>query len=517
MPDIGLNNLTSLAATTVGSQSAVATGSARGFDDYLQRAGGDGAIDPRQSGSSSDSELQDKTPSSGAGRDFHQAQSTDEGSALSPDQSPPSASDGQSKPTDDAGSAKNGRSSADREKRPASAPEANSQTPAAACVAVASGSVVGQASAPDATAVYVGPPTDAAPLVKAPGVGAIAKASDGNIPTVNPVDGQTAPTTNASDGAAAQSATTSATATDFQVQPTVVAANPAAPVTQAVATAGIAAVVKSTPIPSATKTSPQSSGPSVAASPTPDQPKPTRSERATGTDPRSAANSPATEIQIAAAGVVASGSGPDSQPADSSPNSNQKNGAPATEAVGAKSPPASAAVTTSDAASAPKLAPTSAPAVQSGSSSGASEVDRVRFIQRVAGAFQAADDQGGQIRIRLSPPELGSMRLEISVRNGLMTAHIQTESDTARNMLLDHLPQLRDRLADHNIKIDHFDVELSNQSRSGTPQNFAGNADQRLLVPSGNAVRSRAASGSEPTSASAGAMRAANGRLDVTV
>ncbi len=109
------------------------------------------------------------------------------------------------------------------------------------------------------------------------------------------------------------------------------------------------------------------------------------------------------------------------------------------------------------------------------------------------------------------------MRLEISVRNGLMTAHIQTESDTARNMLLDHLPQLRDRLADHNIKIDHFDVELSNQSRSDTPQNFAGNADQRLPVPSGNAVRSRAASGSEPTSASAGAMRAANGRLDVTV
>jgi flagellar hook-length control protein FliK len=111
------------------------------------------------------------------------------------------------------------------------------------------------------------------------------------------------------------------------------------------------------------------------------------------------------------------------------------------------------------------------------SDAGTSQVDRVRFLQRVAGAFRAADEQGGQIRLRLSPPELGSMKLELNVRDGLMTAHVQAETDAARNLLLDHLPQLRERLADHNIKIDHFDVELMNQSKSGTPQNFAGGRD----------------------------------------
>jgi len=98
-----------------------------------------------------------------------------------------------------------------------------------------------------------------------------------------------------------------------------------------------------------------------------------------------------------------------------------------------------------------------------------------------------------------------------------MTAHVQTETDTARNMLLDHLPQLRDRLADHNIKIDHFDVELTNQSRSGTPQNFTGNANPRQPAMSGGARPRAASAASNPTITPPAAVRAANGRLDVTV
>ena len=89
-------------------------------------------------------------------------------------------------------------------------------------------------------------------------------------------------------------------------------------------------------------------------------------------------------------------------------------------------------------------------------------------MQRVARAFQAADDEGGQIRLRLSPPELGSMKLEITMHGGTMTAHVETETSAARNMLLDNLPALRQRLADQNIKIGQFDVDLKDQSGGGT-------------------------------------------------
>jgi len=150
-------------------------------------------------------------------------------------------------------------------------------------------------------------------------------------------------------------------------------------------------------------------------------------------------------------------------------------------------------------------------------SSSAGEVDRVKFLQRVSSAFRAADEQGGQIRLRLSPPELGSMRLELTLRNGLMTAHVQAETDTARNMLLDHLPQLRERLADHNIKIDHFDVELMNQSKNGTPQNFAGQRDSGYSLGQDGPRRTPNRATGAATVSSLSSARKSDGCLDVTV
>jgi len=89
------------------------------------------------------------------------------------------------------------------------------------------------------------------------------------------------------------------------------------------------------------------------------------------------------------------------------------------------------------------------------------EPEQTRFIARVARAFQAADARDGNIRIRLSPPELGSMSLEIRVDNGTITARVETESTMARNALLENLSSLQDRLAELDIKIDSFDVDVT--------------------------------------------------------
>ena len=102
--------------------------------------------------------------------------------------------------------------------------------------------------------------------------------------------------------------------------------------------------------------------------------------------------------------------------------------------------------------------------------SGPDQVERVRFVQRVARAFEAMGDRGGSVRLRLHPPELGSLRLEVTVRNGTMTARLEVESNSARTMLLDNLPALRDRLAGQDIKVGRFDVDLSDRSGGGTPQ-----------------------------------------------
>ncbi len=97
------------------------------------------------------------------------------------------------------------------------------------------------------------------------------------------------------------------------------------------------------------------------------------------------------------------------------------------------------------------------------------QVDRARFVQRVARAFRTIGKRSGSVRLRLSPPELGSLRLEITVRNGLMTARVEAETSTARNLLLDNLPALRDRLAQQDIRVKQFDVSLMDRSPGGLP------------------------------------------------
>ena len=91
---------------------------------------------------------------------------------------------------------------------------------------------------------------------------------------------------------------------------------------------------------------------------------------------------------------------------------------------------------------------------------GTEQAIRARFIQRVAGAVRIAVQRGGHLRLRLSPPELGSLRLDVTLKNGALEAHIRAETSTARSLLLDSLPVLRDRLAAQGIRVERFDVDL---------------------------------------------------------
>lgn len=99
--------------------------------------------------------------------------------------------------------------------------------------------------------------------------------------------------------------------------------------------------------------------------------------------------------------------------------------------------------------------------------------NRAQLIQRVAGAFESAAERGGPIRLRLHPPELGSLRVEVTVRNGAMSARLEAESETARNVLIEHLPALRERLAEHQVRVDRFEVNWSGSSPGGLPQQTA--------------------------------------------
>lgn len=91
---------------------------------------------------------------------------------------------------------------------------------------------------------------------------------------------------------------------------------------------------------------------------------------------------------------------------------------------------------------------------------------RVRFVQRVASAFKAAGERDGTVRVRLSPPELGSLRLQVTIKQGVMTAQLETETPEARRVLMENLPELRDRLAQQDMKVERFDINLRDEDQS---------------------------------------------------
>ncbi len=71
--------------------------------------------------------------------------------------------------------------------------------------------------------------------------------------------------------------------------------------------------------------------------------------------------------------------------------------------------------------------------------------------------------RGGILRLRLKPPELGSLQLEVRLERGGLTARLEAETQMVRSVLLEHLPQLRDRLEEQGMRVLKFTVDLAQQ------------------------------------------------------
>ena len=89
------------------------------------------------------------------------------------------------------------------------------------------------------------------------------------------------------------------------------------------------------------------------------------------------------------------------------------------------------------------------------------QVQQRRLMQRVSSAFRTIGAGEGELRLRLSPPQLGSMRLEVKVKDGTMHARLQTETEAARHVLTENLSVLRDRLSEQGITVESFDIDVA--------------------------------------------------------
>lgn len=95
-----------------------------------------------------------------------------------------------------------------------------------------------------------------------------------------------------------------------------------------------------------------------------------------------------------------------------------------------------------------------------------SNADRVRLVQRVARAFQRLGPDGGRVQVMLHPAELGSVRLDLRIDGNRMDARMTAESELARSVLREHLPELRQRLADSGLVVERIEIEVDARASS---------------------------------------------------
>lgn len=114
--------------------------------------------------------------------------------------------------------------------------------------------------------------------------------------------------------------------------------------------------------------------------------------------------------------------------------------------------------------------------------SGSSPLSRFqqnKLVQRVLKGLEQLSNGGGQVKLRLHPPELGTLQMTLKIEAKVMSAHLEVENSLAKEALLNNLQSLRDRLSDQGMSIDRFEVEVRTDSQSGTNSSSGESASNR--------------------------------------
>jgi flagellar hook-length control protein FliK len=84
---------------------------------------------------------------------------------------------------------------------------------------------------------------------------------------------------------------------------------------------------------------------------------------------------------------------------------------------------------------------------------------------------------GGErvVRLQLKPPELGTVKVEMDMKEGVLRVGMITENSSVKELLLSNAHELRDALIEQGVKLERLDVQInydSNQSLAHTKEDL---------------------------------------------
>ena len=86
-----------------------------------------------------------------------------------------------------------------------------------------------------------------------------------------------------------------------------------------------------------------------------------------------------------------------------------------------------------------------------------------------------ARQRGGTLTMRLDPPSLGPLRLEMKMEAGRVAVLLTSASDSARSLLRDNLGSLRQALEDRGLAVDRLAVESAGRTSEGSSNQRSDN------------------------------------------
>lgn len=86
-----------------------------------------------------------------------------------------------------------------------------------------------------------------------------------------------------------------------------------------------------------------------------------------------------------------------------------------------------------------------------------------KLVQRVMRGFEQLSEGGGQVRLRLHPPELGTLQMTLRIESMQVFAKLEVETTVARDALVQNAQALKDQLAAQGFEVERFEVEIRSE------------------------------------------------------
>ncbi|MEM8739836.1 MAG: flagellar hook-length control protein FliK, partial [Planctomycetota bacterium] len=101
-----------------------------------------------------------------------------------------------------------------------------------------------------------------------------------------------------------------------------------------------------------------------------------------------------------------------------------------------------------------------------------SNLDALNAARLSRGLNSAVNQQGGNVTLRLTPPDLGTVRIELNLQGTSVSARFHAETESARTLLTQQLTQLRSTLEAQGLQVDRLGVQaLSSSANASSLQN----------------------------------------------